>query len=66
MRRVKDNIFSISDGPFEFRMTIGPRTKRNRPSLYDNRGWFVDYLSLNGNSKQRRQQQRKLIRDLNK
>lgn len=65
MKRVQGNILAISDGPFKFQVTVGPWSGKHRPSLIDIKGSFVDYTSLSGNSKQRRQQRRKLIRELN-
>lgn len=65
MNRIMHNAKIIGSKPYSFCMTLGPRTKKMRPTLLDKNGGFIDYMSLTGNAKQRRQQQRKMIRELN-
>lgn len=50
------------DGPFTVEQDIW---RNNHWAIMDHDGCSVWYPGFNGNSKQRRQQRRKLVRDLN-
>lgn len=65
MNRTLQNAKAVGIGPFTCKMEIAPWSKKLKAAVLDRFGWHTDYMSLNGNSKQRRQQRRKLIRELN-